>query len=78
MRDINWTVGLTTYRVNPLVHGEMTGVTEGLLTLGTRVGLRLLVLLTVDPQTTSVGKAFVTLCALIRFVPCVNVLVLLQ
>ena len=51
---------------------------EGLLTLRTNIGLRLLVLLHVNPQAPSVSKTFLACFALVGFVPCVNVVVLLQ
>ena len=70
-------VGLLS-RVDPLVNCQVGAVGEGLLTLGTDVGLRLLVFLHVNPQTSSVGKTFLTGGALVRFVTRVDVVMFLQ
>ena len=51
---------------------------EGLLALGADIGLRLLVLLHVNPETSSVGKTFLTGLALVGFVSGVDVVMLLQ
>ena len=64
--------------MNPLVNSQVGRVGEGLLTLRTDIRLGLLVLLHVNPQTSSVGKTFLAGGALVRFVPRVDVVMLLQ
>ena len=64
--------------MNPFVDRQVGGVSEGLLALRTHVRLRVLVLLHVDPQTSSVGKTFLASRTLVGFVAGVNMLMFLQ